>query len=140
PTKAAAPAASTAVRTEPSLFSTARERQARLERELARELEVTLEAAPGVGRARVHLSLPAPAPLVGSSTPPAPAKAFALIQHTSAESPWSVEQVQELIAATAGAIDAERVTVVQQRLPSAPQTSEPPNAPAWVQVGPLRVQ
>lgn len=139
-TETAAPAQAAPPSAQTSLFSTARERQARLERELARELQVTLEAAPGVDHARVHLSLPDPVPLVGPSSPPAPAKAFALIQYTSSESPWSAHQVQELIAATAGGLEAERVTVVQQRLPLAPKAPEASSANAWVQVGPLRVQ
>lgn len=139
-TDTSAPTDATPSTTQTSLFSTARERLSRLERELAHELQVTLEAAPGVDHARVHLSLPAPVPLVGPSSPPAPAKAFALIQYTSPESPWSAHQVQELIAATAEGLDAERVTVVQQRLPPAPKAPEASSANAWVQVGPLRVQ
>lgn len=141
---AAAPAPSSAAtpapKPEPPWFSTGRERQARLERELARELEVTLRTAPGVEQARVHLTLPAPPPLVSPSPAPEAAKAFVLIQHGSSPSPWVEGQVQRLVAAAVPGLDAQRITVVQHLVPPEPASPGDRIETAWVQVGPLRVE
>ncbi len=135
------------------LFPSRQERLARLERELAHELEVTLRAVPGVLRARVHLSLPRPAPLVGTA-PPLPGKAIALVQHAGARPAWDEDQVRTLIAGAVQGLAPEQVQVLLRRAPEAAAVSTSPNARSpetrspethspetgWVTVGPLVVE
>jgi type III secretory pathway lipoprotein EscJ len=104
---------------------------------LGRELEATLATATGVERARVHLALPPPEPLVGSA-PQEPGKAFVLLQHAPGKAPWQEHEVRELVAGAVAGLTPERVRVVFQEVP--PPTRTESSEPAWESVGPLRVE
>lgn len=123
-----------------SLFPSRRERAAQLERDLARDLEGTLAAGPRVVGARVHLSLPTSAGLVGT-IPARPGKAVVLVQHEGRDASWSERQVQELVAGGVQGLAPDQVRVVFQELhvPLA-QREEASGAETWTTVGPIVVQ
>lgn len=125
------------------LFPSRQERLARIERELGRELELTLRAAPGVVDARVHLSLPQPPPLVGSA-PPLPGKAVAVVLHDGRQQGWDEEQVRALVAGAVQGLAPEQVQVLLREVPAAAaaptESSDAAPETQWVTVGPLVVE
>ncbi len=118
-----------------ALLPSPRVERARLAEHLSRELESTLQSLDGVRRARVHLALPPPAPLLGDTSPEA--SASVLLRTENGTRTLEDDQIQLLIASSVHDLRPDRVSVI--RAPTAPVPAPVAAVPELVRVGPIRV-
>jgi type III secretion protein J len=97
------------------------------------ELERSLESVDGVLMARVHLSVPVPAPLRDS--PPVRGSASVLLEHRGLSAPIAPDAIQRLVAGAVAGLTPSDVAVVMVPQPAPPG----PFASDFAHVGPIAV-
>lgn len=114
----------------PSLVPTPLEEATRRAAALAGELARTLEALPGVARARVHLT--PPAPRAALDAPAETWRASVLVQRAAGEGPLDEAALRALLGGAVAPLPAEHIAIVQRE-------SRAPRPAAWARVGPFTV-